>query len=62
METKPHFLSYPAHFFLGEMFQTVSSRENKIHFISRIFVSENRAVYEIMCNNTVQPGRPQVTI
>jgi hypothetical protein len=26
------------------------------------FVSENRAVYEIMWKNTVQPDRPQMTI
>jgi len=24
--------------------------------------SENRAVYEIMCNNIVEPGRPQMAI
>ena len=29
---------------------------------SNIFFFENRAVYEIMWKNTVQPDRPQVTV
>jgi hypothetical protein len=36
-------------------------RENKnTQFMFDIF-SENRAVYEIMRKNMVQPGRPQIT-
>jgi len=40
-------------------------RENQnTHFIlsNFFFSSENRAVYEIMWKNIVQPGRPQMTI
>ena len=39
-------------------------RENQnTHFMfNNIFFFENRAVYEIMCKNVVQPGRPQMTI
>ena len=29
---------------------------------SNIFFSENRAVYEVMWKETVEPGRPQMTI
>ena len=33
------------------------------HFVFNIyFFFENRAVYEIMCKNMVQPGRPRMTI
>jgi len=39
-------------------------RENQnSHFMSNNFFSfENRAVYEILWKNTVDPGRPQMTI
>jgi hypothetical protein len=41
-----------------------SCRENQnTHFVfSKFFFFENSAVYEIMCENIVQPGRPQMTI
>ena len=32
------------------------------HFMLRIFFSENRAVYEMMWKNNVEPGRPQLRI
>jgi hypothetical protein len=31
-------------------------------FMLNIFFSENRAIYEIMWKNMVQPGRPQMTV
>jgi len=41
-----------------------SCTENQsVHFMFRnFFVPENSAVYEIMCNNTVQPDSPLMTI
>jgi len=37
--------------------------KTKTHFLCSIFFSpENRAVYEIMWNNVVDPDRPQMTI
>ena len=36
-------------------------RENQKTHV-QYFFSENRAVYEIMLENIVQPGRPQITI
>ena len=57
------FLSYLAHFFLEwEMFQTKVVEKIKTHFMFSIFFFENRAVYEIMWENTVQRGRPKTTI
>jgi hypothetical protein len=32
------------------------------HFMFNNFFSENRAVYEIMWKNTVEPERPQISI
>lgn len=32
------------------------------HFRFNKFFSENRALYEIMCKNVVEPDRPQMTI
>jgi hypothetical protein len=34
----------------------------KTHILCSIPYSENRAVYEITWKNTVDPGRPQLTI
>jgi hypothetical protein len=49
-------------FFLAlKMSQTNAVGKNKTH-IYVTFSSKNRAVYEIMCENIVQPGRPQMTI
>jgi len=45
------------------MFRT-SRRENRsTHFpLNKTFPRENRAVYEVMRENTVQPDGPQMTI
>jgi len=39
-----------------------SLRGKKTHFGPITFFFENRAVYEIMWKNTVERGRPQVTV
>jgi hypothetical protein len=46
------------------MFQIIFVENIKTHFTFRkvFFFLENRAVYEIMGKNTVEPGRPQMTI
>jgi hypothetical protein len=44
------------------MFQTIDVEKIKTHFTFNNFSSENRAVYEIMWKNVIQPGRPQVTL
>ena len=53
-----------AQFFLEwDMFQTNGVEEIKTHILCSIFFFfENRAVYEIMWENIVQRGRPQMTI
>jgi hypothetical protein len=52
--------SYMTQFFLEwKMFQTRVVEKIKTHILFPItFFSENRAVYEIMWKNIVQPGRP----
>jgi hypothetical protein len=42
------------------MFQTNIVQKIKTHILCSSF-RENRAVYDIMRKNTVQPDRPQVT-
>jgi hypothetical protein len=44
------------------MFQTEVVEKIETHFIFNDFFFENRAVYEIMWKNTVERGRPQMTI
>jgi len=46
------------------VFQTKVVEEIKIHILCSItfFPPENCAVYEIMWQNIVQPGRPQIII
>ena len=46
------------------MFQTKVVEKIKTHFVfsNFFFLFENRAVYEIMCKNIVEPDRPQMTI
>jgi hypothetical protein len=39
-----------------------SFRENKTNFIFNNVFSENLVAYEIKRKNTVEPGRPQMTI
>jgi hypothetical protein len=53
-----------AEFFVElEMYKTVSVGEFKTHILcSRNFFSGNRAVYEIMWKNMVEPDRPQMTV
>jgi hypothetical protein len=44
------------------MFQSKVVEKIKTHFKFNNFFSENRAVYEIMWENMVQPDRPQMAI
>jgi hypothetical protein len=45
------------------MFQTKLVRKIKSHFVINIFfLSEVRAVYDIMWKNTAEPDTPQMTI
>jgi len=44
------------------MLQTKFVEKTKTHFIFSNYFSENRAFYEIMWKNTVEPKRPQITI
>jgi hypothetical protein len=45
------------------MFQTEIVEKIKTHNLCSVFFSsENRAVYEIMWENIVEPYRPQITI
>jgi len=58
MKTYIHLWWYLAEFFLeGEMFQATVAEKIKKHFVSK-----NRAVYEIMCKNMVEPDRPRMTV
>jgi len=43
------------------MFQTKAVEKNKTLILYFLFL-KNRAVYEIMCKNMVEPDRPQMTI
>jgi hypothetical protein len=47
-----------------KMFQMEAAEEIKTHTLCSMTFSslENHAVYEIMCQNTVEPGRSQMTI
>jgi hypothetical protein len=65
MKTDGDLWQYLAEFLLQwEMFRTIFAVEIKTHILCSIalFFFENRAVYEIMWKNIVQPDRPQVTI
>ena len=56
-------MKHLAEFFLEwEMFQLKFVHKIKTHFTPNNFFSENRALYEIMCKNAVEPERPQMTI
>jgi len=45
------------------MFQTKVVEKIKTYILcSMVFFFENRAVYQIMWKNVVEPGRPQMTI
>jgi hypothetical protein len=75
MKTYVHYISYLAEFFLQFSIIQELERRSKQHILFHItyfgttkyflfdkFFHENRAVYEIMWINMVQPDRPQVTI
>jgi hypothetical protein len=58
MKTNVHILPYLAHFFLEwETFQTKVVQEIKKYILYSVTFFENRAVYEIMWGNTVDPGQ-----
>jgi len=44
------------------MFQTKVVEKISTYFMFNNFFFENRAVCEVMWKNTVEPGRPQITI
>ena len=44
------------------MFQTEVAEKIKIFFMFNNFFSENRAVYELMWKNMVEPDRPHMTM
>jgi hypothetical protein len=58
MKTKIDFWSYLAQFFLEWDVSDITCRENKTHVFNNFFSFENRSVYEIIWNNTVEPDRP----
>jgi hypothetical protein len=64
MKTNTYFRSYLAQFFLeSEMFQTnIVDEIKKQNLFTIIFFSENGDTYEIIWKNTVELGRPQMTI
>ena len=63
-QTNTHLLSCVAQFFLEwEMFHTKFVQKLKTHILCSVtFFFENRAVCEIMWENTVERGRTQMTI
>jgi len=44
------------------MFQAKSADKIKTHFMSSIYIAKNRAVYEIVWKNIVNPDRPNHNI
>jgi len=44
------------------MVQTTVVEQNEAHILCSITFSENRAVYEIMWRNTIEPDMPQMAI
>ena len=66
MKTNMHFWSYLAHFFLEwNVFPSKVVEKIKTHNLCSVtffFPFENRAAYEIMWKNIVEPERPQMTI
>jgi len=62
MKTYVHFW-YLAEFLEWENFQAKVAEKIKTHFtFNDFFPPENRAVYEIMLKNMVEPHRPQMTL
>jgi hypothetical protein len=63
MKTFSLLWQYLAEFFLvWEIFQVKDVEKIETHFMLSFFFSENRAVYEKMSKNMVEPERPQMTI
>ena len=63
MQTDVHLWSSLFQFFLEwEMFQANVMEKLKTHILCSNIFFENRAVYEIMWKNTVEPDRPQMAI
>jgi len=44
------------------VFQVKVLKKIKIFYVQQIFFSENRALYEIMWKNVVEPEMPQTTV
>jgi hypothetical protein len=64
MNTFLHLWQYLTEFFLEwEMFQIKVVEEINVHILCSVIIfKKNRAVYEIMSKNVVEPERPQITI
>jgi hypothetical protein len=64
MKTNIHFSPYLAQFFLEwKMLQTKFVEKIKTHILCSVtFFFENRAIYEKMWKNILDPDRPQMTI
>jgi hypothetical protein len=63
VKTTRHFWSYLAQFFLElETFETRVVEEMKTHILCSVTIVENRAFYEIMWRNIVEPDRPKMTM
>jgi hypothetical protein len=63
LKSNINFWSYLAQFFLElEIFQTKVVETIKTLFMFSNSFPENYAIYEIMCKNIVESGRPQMTI
>jgi len=63
MTTNTHFWSYLPHFWLEwEMFQTKVVDKFKTYILYSVTYFENCALYEKRSKNTLEPGRPQMTI
>ena len=63
MKTNIRFWSYLPHFFLEwEVFQKKCKENRNTYFVFDNFFFENRTVYEIMWKNSVEQGKPQMTV
>jgi hypothetical protein len=67
MQTNTQFLTISCSFLLrmrsvSEKKKNCRGNQNTFYFQQRIFFFENRAVYEIMWKNVVEPGRSQKRI
>jgi hypothetical protein len=60
MKTNTHFLSYLVQFF--SEWEIFRQRKQKHTLYVQELVFDNRAAYEIMWKNTVEPDRTQMTI